>query len=227
MNNVIFNQTRMASRAPINTMDQATIFSIFPKDIKETKITLNPCNFLIPGGDIKTPGRLLVGTASWWRDVDPDQPLIEIPVSSVVVADSIVTDYAKGLYGYTVNNRTPGIFWVAGNISVAEVTDPKNQLNNRLKQAEREQKAWFEYLCTVADALWARSNGNPLAIMDDMKLAAERLGYDRDWMKNHVAISLVRCINCGELRNPQFPTCKHCHTVVDKALAAKLGLVAS
>lgn len=224
MNNIIHNINRTAHRAPTNAMDKATIFSIFPKEVTEQKITLMPHNYVIPGGDMKNPGRLVVGAASWWRDVDPDQPLIEIPISSVVVADSIVTDWAKAIFGYTAGMRSPGIFWIPGELTVEQLKSTTHM--PRLLQAEREQKAWFEYLCSIADSLWARSNGNPLAIMDDMKLAAERLGYSRDWMKNHIAVSLVRCINCGELRNPEFPTCKHCHSVVDKALATKLGLTA-
>ena len=204
-------------------MDKCTIFSIYPRDITEKKITLFPYNYLIPGGSEEKPGRLVVGTGSWWRDVDPDQPLIEIPVSSIVVAESVVTDYCKGIYGYTVKLRSPGVFFIPGELTVQQLKSTTHI--HRLNQAAKEQKAWYQYLCEAADALWARTNGNPLSIMDDMKFAASELGYARDWMKNHIAVSLIRCINCGELRNPEFPTCKHCHTIVDKPLAVKLGVL--
>lgn len=222
--NVLYEMNRMTSRAQINDMDKCTIFSVYPKDIEEKKITLMPFMYQIPAGTPEKPSRVVIGPASWWRDVDPEQPLIEIPVSSVVVAQSVVLDYTKSIYGYTAGKRCPGIFFLTGDVSVEQLKSTTHI--HRLKKAIEEQKAWYNFLCEAADALWARSNGNPLAIMEDMKLAATALGYSREWMKNQVQATLIRCINCGELRNPEFPTCKHCHAIIDKELAKKLGLVA-
>ena len=115
--NVLYEMNRMTSRAQINDMDKCTIFSVYPKDIEEKKITLMPFMYQIPAGTPEKPSRTVIGPASWWRDVDPEQPLIEIPVSSVVVAQSVVLDYTKSVYGYTAGKRCPGIFFLTGDIS--------------------------------------------------------------------------------------------------------------
>ena len=81
-----FPSHRMAMRAPVNPLDKSTVVSIFPREIHEIKHTLIPGEFYIPPGSYENPSILVVGPSSWWRDIDPDQPLIEIPVSSVLIA---------------------------------------------------------------------------------------------------------------------------------------------
>src|SRR6187200_2386767 len=88
---------RRTIRAPVNSLDKSTVVSILPKRIYETKITIQPGVFEIAPGSMEHPSVLVVGASSWWREVDVDQPLLEIPVSSIQVADSIVKDYCNGL----------------------------------------------------------------------------------------------------------------------------------
>ena len=51
-------------RAPINPLDKATIVSIFPKEIEETKPTLMPSRWIIPAGTLENPGIAVVGPSS-------------------------------------------------------------------------------------------------------------------------------------------------------------------
>jgi hypothetical protein len=119
----------------------------------------------------------------------------------------------------------PGLFYVSGELIVETVKEKyKTELNNAI----RKQKNWFNNLVTLADMGWAASNGNPRAINGLMKMAADELGLsDRDWMKSTLDVKKVKCIACGNLRNPEFPICGTCNRVVDAKLAQKLGLVES
>ena len=89
----------------------------------------------------------------------------------------------------------------------------QKEYSNQLKAAERRQNNWYGILVKLADSLWARSNGNPLAISDDMRMAARELNLSqvKDWMKDFQMVEMVRCKACGSLKNPQYPICAQCH----------------
>lgn len=209
-------------RGPVNEYDKATIVSILPKKIEEVKPTLDPGIFNIPPGSFEKPAVLVVGPSSWWRDVDEKQPLLEIPTASVQVAKSVVDDYCNGLIGCDMVDKMPGLFFLPGVYDSAKVR--KEQAGMLIKY-QNLQKNWFLELVLMADVLWARSNGNPLAISDDARLACTELGIkDKAWLKNYQAAELTHCIACGSLRNPAFPVCPTCHAICDIEQAKKLGI---
>ena len=151
------------------------------------------------------------------------QPLLEIVNGALAIAESIVKDYCNGYLCFESGVRSPGIFYVPGEMTQKQV---KGQFPMELVRANTLQRAWYSELVKQADALWARSNGNPLAIADDMRMAAKELNLlQKDWLRDQQMMELVRCIACGSLRNPTFPICQHCHVVVDKARANELGLI--
>jgi len=211
-------------RAPQNPLDKSTIISIFPKEIVEVKITLQPSKFVIPAGTYDNPSSLVVTSAAWWKEVGPDDPPVEITHSSIVVADSIVKDYINGLLGCNMGDKMPGIFWVPGEIdSKAIKTDPKIRI--LLDRAKQWQTNWFMELVKLADILWSRTGGNPISIGDDMRMAAEQLQItDKPWLKDFVTVSMVNCPACGFLRNNNYPVCSNCHAVLDKKKFDELGL---
>lgn len=214
---------RRTIRGPVNPMDKSTVVSIYPVDLDETKITLQPSNYKIPAGSIEKPSLLVVGSASWWREVDETQPLLEIPVSSVLVAESIVRDYANGLFMCDMDSRMPGLFFIMGEISLEKL---KKEYQNQLLAAERKQKEWYRALVNQADVHWARTNGNPLSVSDLQRLAANELGMkDKPWMTNFIQpTSLQNCPACGALWNKQFPICQTCKTIVNPKQFEALGL---
>lgn len=222
MSNFWKEQRRKTVRAETNPMDRSTIFSIYNRRIKDTKATLQPSTFNIEPGSPENPSRSLIEPASWWREIDPEQPLLEIPVGSVVLAESIVRDYCSGLLGYKPKIAMPGIFYLPGDISLIKLkTEYKNALDNAIKM----QRAWYKELVNIADIGWSRTNGNPLAINDDMRQAAQELGMtNKDWMIDHQTVEQVRCIACGQLRNPAYPICQHCKAIADPVRAKELGL---
>jgi hypothetical protein len=221
--NIIKEQRRSTRRAQTNPMDVSTIFSIYNKKIApEIKPTLQPGVFHLPQGTPEEPGRILIEPSSWWREIDLEQPLLEIPVGSLVVAESVVKDYAGSLLGCVMPDRMPGLFYIPGNVSVAEL---KDKYKSALIKAIVAQNNWYDELIRIADIGWARSNGNPLVISDDMRMAAnERHKLNKGWMVESNSVELIPCVACGQLRNPLYPICQHCKNVVDPDKAKTLGL---
>lgn len=205
-----------------NPLDRSTIVSIYNKAITEIKETIQPRTFSIDAGTFENPAILVVGSASWWREIDAEQPLLEIPNSSIQVADSFVKDYCNGILACSTGVAQPGLFFIPGEFNIKQI---KNNHSELLLRAKVRQDAWYEALIKLADGLWARTNGNPLTISDDMRNAAKELGRnDKDWMKDFTMINQVKCAACGSPRNPEFPVCPTCKAVVDVTKATALGI---
>jgi hypothetical protein len=213
---------RRTIRAAVNPMDKSTVVSIYPKSITEFKATIQPNTFTIPAGTFDKPSVLIVGPSSWWREVDEEQPLLEIPVSSIQIADSIVKDYANGLLGCNMMDQMPGIFYLPGEYTSVEIKEKHAPL---LKSAQVKQKKWLLELVRMADIMWSRSQGNPLSVSDDARMACRELNIqNKPWLGDHQAAELVKCVACGSLRNALFPICQTCKAIADPELAKKLNL---
>jgi hypothetical protein len=219
----IQRQQRRLIPAPKNPLDKSTIISIFPKEIEERKATVQPGLFKIQAGSFDKPSCLTVGTSSWWKEVDDTQPLLEIPVSSISIADSFVKDYCNGLLACNMSDQMPGLFYLPGEWNAETVK--KEQMPIVLKYLGF-QKKWFLELVRIADILWSRSNGNPLAISQDARLACKELNiHQKPWLGDLQTAELIRCVACGSLRNGLYPVCPTCKAVADPELAKKLNIV--
>lgn len=216
-------QNKRTVRAPVNPMDKATIVSIFPKPVAERKDTIQPGFFSIPAGSPTDPQILIIGPSSWWREVDEEQPLLEIPQSSIQVADSVVKDYCNSVFLSDMSTQMPGLFYVPG-CKYDKEGNPsatltkiwvQSEFKPTLNEAIERQKKWYGALLKAADSLWSRSNGNPLVIDDNMRIAAKELGVEatRDWMKDYKAMDMVKCKFCGNLKNPDYPVCMNCRII--------------
>jgi hypothetical protein len=191
-------------------MDKATVISIYPKRIEERKHTIEPGFFVVPAGSFEKPAVLVVGPSSWWREIDEQQPLLEIPVSSIQIAESVVRDYANGIFVCNMADSMPGLFYTPGEYTSEQV---KISFKEELLSAQAKQKKFYQNLVTAGDSLWARSNGNPLTVSEDMRMAARELNLtgSKDWMRDFAAVDMVRCKACGSLKNPLYPICATCH----------------
>jgi hypothetical protein len=138
------------------------------------------------------------------------------------VADSIVRDYSNGLLACNMSDQMPGLFYIPGEFTVEKV---KKEHTGLLAKAQAGQKKWFMELIRIADILWSRSNGNPLSISEDARLACREMNIsNKPWLGDQQTIELVRCVACGSLRNSNFPICQTCKAVADPELAKKLNL---
>lgn len=224
MSNVFALFNPPVQRTPAALGDVHTIVSIFPKRIKEIKVTLDPGEFTIPAGSLEEPGVLHVYSSVHWRTMGADMEPAEVTTPSVIIADSIIKDYVNSLIEIKVGTSGPGLFYVEGKKTPEEI---KKNHQNLLKAAEERQKRWFTSLVLMADSLWARSGGNPVAVPTDCKLAAEYLGLKtKPYLQDFNTLQMITCVNCGSMRNPKYPTCPSCHQVVDQKLFKELGLAA-
>jgi len=208
-------------RMPVNPLDKTTIVSVFQKEIDEIKHTVFPGRFHIdaaPDGDISI---LVVGPSSWWKEMEDGQPMLEIPTSSVVIGESVVKDYCNGIIGCNMSDRMPGLFCVPGEHTEDDI---RNKFQDKIIEAQTKQLNWFRELIRISDILWARTNGNPLSISNDARLAATKLGLNKSWMQDFRAFELSNCKACGELVNPKYPVCKHCKAIINTELAEELDI---
>jgi len=199
---------RRVIRGQENPLDRATVVSIYPRPLDEYKYTLFPGRWTMNPGSYDKPEVLTVGPSSWFFDKDEESPIVEIPVGALQIAESIVKDYAGAVLEATLGECQPGLFFLPGTITSAQV---KTDHKARLDHANQLQKNWYLKLVKVADSLWARSNGNPIAISDDMRMAATELHLvDKPWLQDYHAVAMVKCFACGNLRNPEYPICPSC-----------------
>lgn len=212
---------RMPIKMPVNPADKSTVVSIYPWEINEFKETLIPGHFHLDSGSFENPAVLTVGTCSWYRDVNPEQELMEVQQQSVIVADSIVNDFCVGVFGYKKDVQSPGLFWVTGEHTSDSIK--KNHMS-ALLDAQKKQRAWYLYLVQRADADWARSNGNPLAISDQAKRGAQELGLQKDWLRDFAKVEMINCVACGTMVKSNVIVCPNCKVVLDAKRFADLKL---
>lgn len=222
---VLLASRRIPPRQPVNPADKCTVFSIYPKLIEEVKPTIQPGFFVIKPGRPDDIQRLVVGASSWWREIDPEQPYLEIPNSAIQVAKSIVNDYCNGIIGCNMEDSMPGLFFIPGDITIPQLM---KEYKSTYETYCQRQKNFWNSVIHLTDVLWANTNGNPLCVSGDARLACQELGIEnKEWMQNFQSQGMIRCIACGTLRNPAFPVCGTCNRVVDVELATKLGVTSA
>lgn len=216
-----------------NPLDKSTIVSLLPKRIREVKHTIFPGIFVIepaPSGSFST---LIVTSSSYWLETTEGQPLLEVPSSSIEVAESVCNDYMNGLLGCNMGDCKPGLFFVPGSYDKKAITeahgeDPETGIKwsfvERLAIAQANQRRWYAKIVELTDIAWSQTSGSPLAVSEDAKVGAELLGLkDKPWLKDFRSMQMESCPFCGELINLLFPVCKHCHNVINKDKVAALG----
>ena len=230
---------KLTPRAPKNKLDVSTIVSILPFRVIEKKPTLQPSIWVIEKSEPGDFSILVVDGASWWKHLEPNQPLLEIPVSSMRLAKSIIEDYCNSFIGANVGEQVPGMFYIPGKytketIKKFVVTDESVQeemnypvgttFEQLLTLARVKQENWYRTLVGMADVDWARTNGNPRSISDLSRLAGQHLKLTKPWMQDFQAFQLDACPACGQLTNLVYPVCRHCKAIINPAKAKELNL---
>ena len=211
-------------RATKNSLDRCTIVSVYPKDVLSHNVTVFPGRYIIPAGTVENPGIVVVTSGSYFKDDHQANESIEVIVSSVDMATSIIADYVRGLESAVYPIKMPGIFFVEG--AYDETTIKKHpEFAARIQKSFTAQEDWYRELVRTADVSWARTGGNPRSISNDARRAAEHFHMkEKPWMQDFKTMELSPCPACGHLRNAIFPICANCGTVIDKAKYAALGL---
>jgi hypothetical protein len=231
MSVLALNRARI-HRAPVNPMDRTTIVSVYPTPIEDFKPTIFPGRHVIEAAPKGGFSLLVVGPASWFKEMEEGQPFLEIQTGSLKVAEAFITDFVTSLLGSNASDIAPGLFYLPGEFDRESVQkwvnpkDPKDTFKARIEAARERQKRYFMELVKIADMLWSRTNGNPLSVSDDARLAATELNLTtKPWLQDFKTVELVPCPACGELVNSNYPVCKSCKAIVNKKRADELGIV--
>lgn len=221
-------RNQMPQRMEPNPMDKCTIVSVYHRQIVAIKPTVMPGRFIVPAAEDNDFALLVVGTSSWWKNVDEESPLLEIPCNSKQVADSIVNDYINALLGVGGEAR-PGIFVCFGDHDKKSILSYVDKISGKafsvlLGEARQKQKKYYEQLIHISDTLWARTNGNPLTISDEARMACQKLNIKKPWLNDFNAPQQSNCKACGHLVNANYPICPNCKSVIDEVKAKELGL---
>jgi hypothetical protein len=192
---------------------QATIISVVPFPIKETKPGIYPGIFEIPAAKTERPEILLIGESIYHVEVDEGRRHLTVKCPPNDVARSVVDDYLISNLAYKEGYAGPGIFWVPQAYSMHEVI---NELEEEINEARRVQKNWFIALVRMADDDWEKSRQHK-TISDTQRYAAKSLGYKRDWIvePKELERSLVNCRACQTTISPEAVVCPQCGCVMN------------
>lgn len=221
---------RVVTLLPKNPMDKTTIVSVYPREVVDVKPTLFPGRFVIPASTTDSFSLLVIEGASYFIPSPIEkQPPTEVQVNSMMLAESILHDSIPTMNLVTQGAR-PGIFCIPGEHNKLSIHKYKHADGREFKELLETAKGWQANYWTAvideADYFWSKSNGNPKVIPEDAKLAVKILGLEKvkPWMNNVVASELINCKACGEMINPNFPVCKHCHAIIDAKKAKDLDI---
>ena len=205
----------------------ATVVSIVPHEIKSDMPTVHPGDFVIPASDGKTPVVLVVKEAGhdvyMGSDRTPHSMRVKIPAYDV--ARAIVEQYLHSVIA-TADNAQPGIFWVPGeyDADMIELSFPKEMQNARI-----QQKNWYLELVKMADDDWTKSNHRHSAISNLQRMAADFLGFKREWVDavktNPELLNLVPCPACTTVISRAALLCPNCKTILKPEEYKKYQLV--
>lgn len=194
----------------------ATIVSILPFALRETKNGMHPNEYKIPAADPGDFAILHVEVAMSRAYIDEDRGFMEKAVFASDLAESITSDYNRSMIGLD-EDAMPGLSWLPGKLSKDEIRKHHGQF---LKHLEARQTNWFRSLVKLADDDWSKFHLHSM-ITDIQRLAAERLGLRRDWL---VAIKLEGqvCVACKTPLITGSIVCPQCRTVQDQEAYKKL-----
>lgn len=224
-----YQPTFKVARRPKNPLDKCTIVSVYPQVIIDYKPTAFPQTHRIEAAPDNDYSLSVVEGAGWYKEMEDGMPFLEIPIPSTEVARAFIQDFVTPLPEAVPGVAGPGLFFVLGSHdkkSIQNYTDEAGKTFKELLESARvRQKTWFSRLVSMTDSDWARTNGNPKAVSELARLAAEKIGIkDKPWMANITALERSACPACGQFINLNFPVCPNCKTVVDSEKFTKLGL---
>lgn len=99
---------------------------------------------------------------------------------------------------------------------------PAGLAQDELSQLESQQTLYFEYLFTEGERLHKEANWKE--ITETMRLAADWLGYQREWSHRAIARDSGPCPLCTSIIPNAAIFCPHCHQQV-RAMPAEIAKV--
>jgi hypothetical protein len=199
----------------------ATLISVYPFEIRESKPCIYPGYFYIPAAKDK-PESLIIGEAFHFVDRVDAEPL-RIRVLPQELAQSIVDDWYSANLGVVVEEGIgPGLFWVEGAHAHDKI---ERAFADKIQSARARQKLWFRNLVKIADDDWARYHRHTV-ISDIQRHAVKDLGLDRTWTIQVKEVQALKvCLACQSQIDSKAIVCPTCRVVLDVTKFKELQLV--
>lgn len=206
-----------APTAPNRYEPAATVISLVPFPIDETKPGMVPSRFYIDPAPIDSFSCLLVNRCKHGVYLDEFRPVLVVPTSPEEVAEAICMDYKRGQLGIVMGEAEPGLFWVPGNYSTKESHKELLATHSaRFREARQKQIAWFKELVALADDAWSRFKQRGM-VSQMQKIAATQLKLEREWLIDvEVTAALSECPVCFEKVNPRAILCRACNAILNE-----------
>lgn len=207
----------------------ATVVSLLPFNLVESKPGLNPNEFIINKAENGRIGLTIIPNNVFYL-INPD-PLaeakdvrnIKVPVPAIEVAQSIINDYVNALLAVSPPDAVPGLIALSG-----DYTDRKEVATKFMKElmvARNTQNNWFKNLIDMADDIWSKTH-SPVSISDLQRDACRMLDLKRDWLSPLPSEFIEKCPVCKNSVNPGALKCVTCQHILNKVEYDKLMLVA-
>lgn len=199
----------------------ATIVSLMPVVISESKPGLYPGRFVIPAAKLGPDGQavelaiLVIGVSKHYVYLDSDRGSLPQDNFPTKVAKSVVEDFISASQ-LADTEAHPGLFYVSGEYSEDEI---RAQFADKLIDAQFHQDAWFNRLIQTADDEWQKYRLHRV-ITDPQRMAARALGIDREWCHTErpdARLSLMATAKCPSCQSNVLDTqvvCTNCKCIL-------------
>ncbi len=200
----------------MESLAAATVISIFPKPLYESKPGIIPDSYAIPPGSMESPGVLAITDVRVPRPQALGQaPIITIE-PGIQVAKSLVEDYCQSKV-CSAPDAHPGLIYVMG---VYDSTAAKLRFGVELKVAEQKQNRWYKNLVVRADDDWSKFRLHRM-ITDEQRMAANELHLVREWTSLDTN-DFQTCPGCSTRVLNTAAVCPSCSAILDEERYKKL-----
>lgn len=194
----------------------ATIVSLQPFAIKESRPGLSPGEFDLAPGSPEEP-QFLVVRKGQIRMMDQDFRPFLVDEDPMKIAEDVCMGHNSSLIGYGPD-ASAAVFAVPG-----ECTTKDKLLREHKKQydeAVKKQNEYFKVIIGMADDDWKRSR--QLRHIGDLHRAAARfMSVDREWLQTDIG-SQTKCPACMSTVSKLAAVCFACQAILDEQKYAKL-----
>ena len=201
-------------------MSEASVISIFPFASEESKPSIIPSVFPIPGcSNDENPVIVNVPDAQTHEWLDITRGVRVYKIEAAELARAICDDKRKTMFGANADrNVFPGLAWLPMAVTLVDL---KTKHGDLLRKIRTEQMNWIKFLVELADDDWTRYHQHRF-INDLQRFACDKLGLQREWNTIFVD-TLVQCPSCFTHIDPRSIICKNCRFVVNRKEYDKLA----